>query len=119
MPRAVEETIARGIAGLGVLGEGVERLALVGPLHRAVVTRYHRPITGCGRAGGSHQGRPIGGAGAVAHRLAAHVLVEAVESHALGIDQDWTHGGLARHGGCRGLGGDGGKGEGREGGADE
>ncbi len=44
------------------------------PTDRAVVPGHRRPIAGGRRSGGRRQGRPVGGAGAVAHRLAAHVL---------------------------------------------
>ena len=44
VPGAVQEAVAGRVAGLGVLGEGVERLALVGPLLQPVVAGDDRPV---------------------------------------------------------------------------
>src|SRR4051794_34839521 len=80
----VVEAVAGDIAGFGVLGPGVQRLAFVSPLLTAVVARDDRPIAGSRTAGGT-EWRPVLGAGAVAGGLAAGVLVEGVEGHSRGI----------------------------------
>src|SRR3954471_14128008 len=84
MPGAVQKAIASDVAGLGVLGEGVERLALVGPLLRAVVARDDGVAVGGGIARLGLQHRPVGRARTIAGRLAVRILVESVERHALG-----------------------------------
>ena len=47
VPGAVQEAVARGVAGLAVLGEGIDGLAVVGPLLQAIVAREdvrrHKP----------------------------------------------------------------------------
>src|SRR5580704_3475895 len=86
MPDAVD-AVAGHVARLGILGELIERLALVGPLFAAVVARDDGPIARCLGIGARHQRRPIGGALAVAVRFAGGVAVERVERQALGVDQ--------------------------------
>src|SRR6185437_7428094 len=104
VPGAVQEAVAGLVARLGVLDEGVDRLAVQGPLLEAVVARDDGP--GAHRLGavGSKGGRPILGALAVARRLAGGVLVEGVEGHALGGD---VHAVAGLGGGTGRLGGEG------------
>src|SRR6185437_1095958 len=86
VPGAVHEAVADLVARLGVLDEGVDRLAVQGPLLQPVVARDEGP--GAHRLGavGGERRRPVLGALAVARRLAGGVLVEGVEGHALGGD---------------------------------
>src|SRR3954463_12937323 len=55
----VIDAVARHVARLGVFGPGVERLALVGPLLRAVIARHGPPV---GRPFGAGRGPPRGAA---------------------------------------------------------
>src|SRR6185312_3384679 len=107
VPGAVQEAVAGLVARLGVLDEGVDRLAVQRPLLEAVVARDDGP--GAHRLGavGGQSWRPILGALAVARRLAGGVLVEGVEGHALGGD---VHAVARLGGGAGGLGGQGGAG---------
>jgi len=94
------DAVARHVAQLGVFGPGVERLALVGPLLRAVIARHDRPIARCRGAGRSREGRPVGGALAVASGFAGRVLVEDVKRHALLVHERLAFGcigDLGRH----------------------
>jgi hypothetical protein len=90
VPCAVQEAIAVDVAGRGVLLKRVKRLTLVGPHFLAVVAgkdghvRVRLGVVAC------HQRRPVLGAGAVAHRFAAGILVEGIKRHALGIDEGLT-----------------------------
>src|SRR6266702_8378609 len=95
MPGAVEKTVAGDVAGLRVLGEGVERLALVGPLLRAVVARDDGVTVARGIAGLGLQPRPVCRTRSVAGRLAVHILVEGIERHALSVSEHVALVGLA------------------------
>src|SRR5580698_5670872 len=90
VPSAVQEAVTIDVARRGVLLEGVERLALVRPHLLAVVASQDGHVARRLGVVAGEQGWPIVGAGAVAHRLAACVLVERIEGHALGIDEDFT-----------------------------
>src|SRR6185312_6072596 len=107
VPGAVQEAVADLVARLGVLDEGVDRLAVQRPLLEAVVARDEG--SGAHRLGAvrGQRRRPVLGALAVARRLAGGVLVEGVEGHALGGD---VHAVAGLGGGARRLGGEGGAG---------
>src|SRR3990167_8111152 len=81
--------VAGLVAGLGVLDPEIQRFALVGQLHAAVVALHGAVVTARRGAFGLQSG-PVGGAGAVADGLAAArcVAVEGVERHAVGADQN-------------------------------
>src|SRR5215468_3693693 len=80
--------VAEDVAGVLVILPVVERLALVGPLLGAVVTRDDRPVAHILGLTGNHERRPIGGAIAVAARFAVRrIAIPGVERHAFGIDQ--------------------------------
>src|SRR5690242_379239 len=96
MPCTIEKTIAGDVAGLLILGEGVERLALVGPLLGTVVAGDDRVFLSRLVAGFGLQHRPGGRAGAVAGRFSASVLVERVERHALLVGEDVALGAACR-----------------------
>src|ERR1700761_5060129 len=85
MPGAVQKAVAVDVAGLGVLGEGVERLALVGPLLGAVITGDDGVAAIGLVAGLGLEHRPVGGAWSVAGGLAFGILVESIEAHAFRI----------------------------------
>src|SRR5690606_6908210 len=85
LPRA--DAVAAGIAGLLVLGVGVQRLAVVGPLQGAVAAGDQAPFAaGLGVLLGD-QRRPDVGAFLVAVGLAFLVLAVGVERQPLGIHQ--------------------------------
>src|SRR5947209_1782113 len=88
MPGTVEKTVARDVAGLGVLGEGVQRLALEGPLLGAVIAGDDGIAVAGGVAGLGLQRRPVRRTRTVAGRFAVHVLVESIARHALGVGED-------------------------------
>src|SRR5574343_517897 len=81
----VVESVAGLVARLLVLGPGIQRLALEGPLLLAVVANHNAVVAAGGIAVHREQWRPVGGARAVAHALAAagSILVEDVQSHAV------------------------------------
>src|SRR5580765_4029068 len=77
--------VAGDVAGLLVVRNRVERFAVVGPLHLAVVALDDRePADWLGIAGPEHR-RPVLGAFAAAVGLAHGVLVIGIERHALVI----------------------------------
>src|SRR5580704_6701108 len=86
MPDAVD-AVAGHVARLGILGELIERLALVGPLFAAVVARDDGPVARRLGVGAGQERRPVGGALAIAVRFAAGIAVERVERQTLGVDQ--------------------------------
>src|SRR6185369_7943644 len=86
-------------AGFLVLDEGVERLALVGPLSGPVVARDDGVVVARGVTGFGLQDRPVRYACAVAGRLAVGILVKRIERHALCVCERWPlrgGGGLGR-----------------------
>src|SRR5258708_39271946 len=85
MPGAVEEAVAGDVAGLLVFRERIERLGLVGPLLGAVVAADDGVAVARLVAGFGLQDRPVCGAGTVAGRLSAGILVERGERPALGV----------------------------------
>src|SRR5271170_3790375 len=89
----IVDAVAVRIAGIAVLVEGVERLALVGPLLAAVVARDDAPVAR--RCGVGEEWRPVGGADAVAAGFAGRVAVESVKRHAGAIDQRFALGRVA------------------------
>jgi hypothetical protein len=94
MPSAIENAVSRNVAGLRVFDEGVERLALVGPLRGFVVASHKAPIARCLSTCGSHQRRPVRGALTATGGFPAAVLVEGIERHALGIDEGLAFAGV-------------------------
>src|SRR5512133_3612297 len=78
------------VAWLAVLDPVIAGLAFHRPLFAAVIAGDDAELTAGGLALGSHQRWPIGGAGTIADRLAAagYILVEGVERHAVGANQD-------------------------------
>src|SRR4051795_10048156 len=94
-PRGTEAVaaLAGGLAGLGVAGEGVERVAGVGDLARAVRAlgraeqRGLDRTAGLGRAGG-RQGWPVLCAVAAARALGAMIGVPEVKRAAVGVDEE-------------------------------
>src|SRR3954452_12352343 len=105
-PRGAEAVAALpgGLAGLGVAGEGVERVAGVGDLARAVRALGRAQQRGLGRAaglgrGGGRQRRPCLRAGAAAGARGALVGVPEVEGAAVGVDEERAQrAGLGAHG---------------------
>src|SRR5690348_7992256 len=83
----VLEVIARYVARLLVLDEGVERLAIIGPLHRSVVSLDDGQIADRLGISSRFHGRPIFGTFTVAVGFSRTVLVVSVEGHAVGICQ--------------------------------
>src|SRR5262245_23459504 len=81
VPGAVDEAVARCVAGLRILYPGVERLALVSPLQRLVIALDDRVAVARLRTALSLERRPVSGARSVAGGLAVGVLVESVERH--------------------------------------
>src|SRR4051812_24730162 len=78
----VVHAVARDVAGLGVLGPGIDRLALVGPLLGAVIPRHHRPVAGRFGISSRRERGPVGRTLAAAVRLSGCVFVEHVKGHA-------------------------------------
>ena len=104
MPGTAEEAVARHVAGFRVLAPHIERLALVGPLRGTVVAGHNRPFAGRLGVRSSRQGRPVGGARAVAGRFPTCVLIEGIERHTFCIDEGLAFAGVGALGWGRGLG---------------
>src|SRR5262245_6799820 len=91
VPRSLD-AISSHVAGLRILRVGIERPSAIGPLIGSAVTLDRRqPVAGL-RLGAGFGRRPGEGAEPGASRLAALVLVERIEGHALRIRQDTATG---------------------------
>src|SRR5205809_3816209 len=94
MPHAVH-AVPGDVTRLLVIGVGIERLALIGPLQRAIGALDEGEIVvdglGVGEGGG---GGPVFGALASAVGSARLVLVEGIEGHSVGSGQHLADGSL-------------------------
>src|SRR5262249_49366478 len=86
--------VAGGVAGLLVVDEGVEGLAIVRPLQRAVLALDDGQVADRLVLRRRLRRRPVLGAFAVAVGLALGVLVVGIERHALGIGENGSGRGL-------------------------
>src|SRR5690242_12261510 len=102
MPDLVH-AVAGCVAGFLVLGEGIERSALVGPLLAAIVAVDEGKAVARLRIGVGDQRQRSVGALAVASRFALAVAIEDVKRHTVGSDERLAVGRL-RAGRRRGLG---------------